>query len=180
VSNIVLSINIPLDNDHYLRRECPNCMREFKIQVSSEELKNIANRGIQSYLTNDETTVTLDEVSDEKDVKCFCPYCGQEAPNTSLWTKEQLAYMNIFGKNIMAKLVNDNLINPLKKGFNQSSGMISMSFKGEEMKYEEPWISEEPNDMNVFELPCCHKSIKVVEDWKKSVFCFYCGFEHIR
>lgn len=173
----MLSVSIPLDDGKFLRRECPHCIQEFKIQMSEEELKSIATNGIQSYLTNDDIDAS-EETNEENDTKYYCPYCGQEAPVTSWWTKEQLAYMEVYAKNIMAKLVNEHLIKPLNRSSNKSSGMISISFKGEEMKYEDPWISEEVNDMNIFELPCCNKNIKIIEDWTKNIFCFYCGYEH--
>lgn len=177
MSDIVLSVSIPLDDSNFLRRECPHCIQEFKIQISEEELKNIATSGIQSYLTNDEIE-TSEEPIEENEAKYYCPYCGQEAPVTSWWTKEQLAYLQVYAKNIMAKMVNEHLIKPLNRNSNNSSGMVSISFKGEEMKYEEPWISEEVNDMSIIELPCCNKNIKILEEWTKNIFCFYCGFEH--
>jgi hypothetical protein len=86
--------------------------------------------------------------------------------------------MRVYAKNIMAKIVNEQLIKPMNRNFNKSSGPISISFKGSEMKYEEPWISDEVNDMRVFDLPCCNEKLKIIEDWRKNVFCFYCGFKH--
>lgn len=175
MSEIVLNVSISLDDERFLRRECPNCVQEFKIQMSSEDLKDLAEKGIESFLTDDDNKKLDDE---DEITKYFCPYCGQEAPITHWWTQEQLSYMQVYAKNIMAKIVNEQLIKPMKRNFNKSTGPISISFKGSEMKYEDPWISDEVSDMQVFDLPCCNEQLKIIEDWRKNVFCFYCGFEH--
>ncbi|MHA2023241.1 MAG: hypothetical protein ACTSWQ_06235 [Candidatus Thorarchaeota archaeon] len=175
MSDIVLNVSIPLDDDRFLRRECPQCMQEFKVQMSPEDLRNLAEQGIESFLTDDESDKTDDT---EEITEFFCPYCGQVAPTTHWWTQEQLSYMQVYAKNIMAKIVNEQLIKPMKRSFAKSSGPISISFKSSEMEYEEPWISDEVNDMRVFDLPCCNEKLKVIEDWRKNVVCYYCGFKH--
>ena len=174
MSKFVLKISIPLDGENFLRRECPHCVREFKIQMSPEDLKDHAEKGVESFLTDDDNQKN----DADEDTKFFCPYCGQEAPAKHWWTQEQLSYMRVYAKNIMAKIVNEQLIKPMNRNFNKSSGPISISFKGSEMKYEDPWISDEVNDMRVFDLRCCNKELKIIEDWRKNVFCFYCGFNH--
>jgi len=95
------------------------------------------------------------------------------------WTQEQLSYVNIFAQNIMASLINENLIRPLQRNFgHQRSGPISISFHGQEMGQQEPWISPEVNDMSVFDLTCCNRKIKVEENTTGCVHCFFCGFPH--
>jgi len=181
MSEIVLKVAIPLDEDNFLRRECPYCVREFKIQMSSEDLTDLAKKGVASFLTDDDVKKSEDNNDDDPDdeiAKFFCPYCGQEAPRTHWWTQEQLSYMRVYANNIMAKLVNEQLIKPMNRNFNKSSGLISISCKGSEMRYEDPWISDEVNDMRVFDLVCCNKKLKFIEDWSKNVYCFYCGYEH--
>lgn len=175
MSELVLEVNLPLDDERFLRRECPNCVQEFKIQISPEELKILAEKGIESFLTDDDNNPV--DNKDEID-NYYCPYCDQIAPADTWWTQEQLSYFGVYGENIMAKIVNDNLIKPMKRNFNKSSGLVSISFKGSEMKYEEPWISDEINDMDTVDLPCCNEKVKITQDWHKNVFCFYCGFEH--
>jgi len=53
-----------------------------------------------------------------------------------------------------------------------------LKFEGKEMKLEEPWISPEENDMEIFSLPCCKRKLKIIEGWKNKVHCFFCGFPH--
>jgi len=177
MSDIVLNISLPLDDENFFRRECPYCFKEFKIQIDKEDLNNLAQKGIESFLTNDDNTIDNDEVNQEE-IYYYCPYCGQQAPDTHWWTQEQLKYINIYAENIVAKLVNENLINPLKRSLNKSTGFLSISFKGKEMPLKEPWISEEINDMKIFDLPCCNNKIKIEENWGEDIHCFYCGFKH--
>jgi len=176
MSDIVLNISIPLDDEKFLRRECPHCVQEFKVQISPEDLISFADKRIKSFLTDDDNRKS--DGDEEEITKYFCPYCGQEAPTTDWWTQEQLSYLMVYTKNIMAKTFNDEFIKPMKRNINKSSGLSSISFKGSEMKYEDPWISDEVNDMRVFDLPCCNEKVKIIEDWRKNIFCFYCGFKY--
>jgi hypothetical protein len=116
---------------------------------------------------------------EDQDTEFTCPYCGQSSSSNSWWTDEQNAYIKVHIENIMAKLVNENFIRPLKRNFGKSkSGLISLEFKGNEMRQKEPWISPESNDMEIFNLPCCNRKIKIEEEWKDKVYCFFCGFPH--
>ena len=174
MSDLVINASVPLDDDRYLRRECPHCIREFKIKLSEEELTSYLDKHIASFLTDE---VVTDEDADETK-EFYCPYCKQTAPNTHWWTQEQLSYLEIFGKNILAKIVNENLIKPLKRTRTRKNDFISITFDAKEMVYEDPWISEEINDMVLFDLPCCGESIKIQEGLQEDVCCYYCGFIH--
>ena len=79
----------------------------------------------------------------------------------------------------MAKIVNEKLIRPLKRAFRRSSSdMVSIQFEGKEIEQQEPWISPELDDMEIFDLPCCERKIKVEENWQGKVYCFFCGFPY--
>jgi len=172
-----MSISLPLDKDGFLRRECPLCCREFKLLLEEKELGDLAQKGIDSFLLEEKETENDSDDSDDQQKEYICPYCGQASSDNSWWTKEQLAYINIFAKNIMARIVNDHLVRPLKRKFSSSSsGLVSMRFKGEEMEEQEPWISPETDDMDIFELPCCQRKMKIEDSWKGKVYCFFCGF----
>lgn len=60
------SFSVPLDDDDFLRRECPQCEREFKWRYSEEESEPVPDSGY------------------------FCPYCGAQSDADSFWTKAQL------------------------------------------------------------------------------------------
>lgn len=178
MSRYTLNISFPLDDDNFLRRECPLCHKELKIQIEEKELIDLIQKSINSFLI--ETTEEGDAEQDKDlEIEFTCPYCGQQSLDEIWWTKEQHAYIEVYASNIMAQIVNKNLIDPLKRNFRGSnSGAISMRFEGKEMEQQEPWISPEVNDMEVFDLPCCQRKMKIDENWIKTVYCFFCGFPY--
>ncbi len=180
---IVKHVSIPLDDDNFLRRQCPLCLREFKIYVEDNELNDLVENSVEDFKLEDGKPDKVGEEEEEKKEEelVTCPYCGQEAPKKEWWTEEQLAYLNIFIENIVSELLNENFIKPLKHTFNNyKKGPISIKFTGKEIEQKTPWISPETNDMKIFDLPCCNKKIKIDEDWNKDIFCYYCSFPHER
>ncbi len=174
MSNIDKKMSFPLDEDKFFRRACPLCNKEFKILLSHEELTELTQKGIDSYmLSQQENDKPSDEEKNSNGGEYFCPYCGQKSENW--WTEEQQAYINVVAENIVADLMNENIIKPMKRSFG-SGGIIQ--FKGKEMQHKEPWISPEDNDMKKFELPCCQRQIKIEENWENDVFCYFCGFPY--
>lgn len=180
MTEIHTNLSFPLDDDGFFRRECPLCCKEFKVLLRKEELADLAQKGIDSFMLEQREETTDSEEGSASETEFICPHCGQWASIDSWWTHEQLAYVGIVAKNIMARMVNEELIHPLKRAFGKpTSGMFSMKFEGKEMKQEEPWISPEVNDMEIFDLPCCQRKIKIEDDWAGKVYCFFCGFPHL-
>jgi len=178
MGDIEINISLPLDDEGFLRRECPFCRKEFKVMLTKEELVTLAQEGIDSFMTEAEAKTDSDANGSEE-LKQFCPYCGQRATNDSWWTQEQLSYINVFAQNIMASLINENLLGPLQRNFgHQQSGPFSISFQAHKMEQQEPWISPEVNDMSAFNLPCCNRKIKIEENTAGPKHCFFCGFPH--
>jgi len=177
MSEIIKGIKIPLDDEGYLRRECPFCMNEFKILPKEEDLDGSEPENLEQFMIEEDKKDGIDDESSENEV--FCPYCGQQAEEDQWFTQEQADYINSITQNIVADLINDNLINPLKRNLGGSSrGMISVEFKGDAIEKENEWVSSDLNDMMIFELPCCQSSIKIEDDWKGTVYCFFCGFPY--
>jgi hypothetical protein len=145
------TMSIPLDDDGFLRRECPNCKREFK-WLSSEDANAEA--------------VAPDPAG------YYCPYCGLQAPLDAWWTKEQLEHMQA--------IVTEEMVAPelekLKKALESSSGgFLKVSA---EVSTPDPPASEmtEPDDMVRADFRC-HPSepLKVAETWNEPVYCLICG-----
>jgi len=169
-------MSFPLDDEGFFRRECPLCCREFKVLLKEDELGQLAQCRIDDFLVEQGVQQhSNDEEEDEDAQEHFCPYCGQSAPRDHWWTQEQLAYVHVIAKNIMADLVNEHLIRPLKRSMGHGS---VIRFEGKEMNKVEEWISPEGSDMTVVDLPCCQRQAKVADDWKGEVHCFFCGFSH--
>lgn len=182
MSNIETSLEFPLDDDDFFRRECPLCRKEFKVYLKRDELTTLAQAGIDSFMIEQDEEISDTDEASEPEIEFVCPYCGQRASQDSWWTQEQLAYIGVVVSNIVANLINENLMRPLKREFgrSQSSGLVSIHFEGQEMEQEEPWISPEVNDMQAFDLPCCGRKLKVEEGYAGTVHCFFCGFPHGR
>jgi hypothetical protein len=179
MSEIRMNLSFPLDDDGFFRRECTFCCKEFKVLLEKEELTDLSQKGVDSFMLEGKEEETNLTESESSETEFTCPYCGQRTPSNSWWTQEQLAYVGIVAKNIMAKIVNENLIRPLERTFRRSSaGMVSIRFEGKEMEQQEPWISPEVNDMEIFDLPCCQRKIKIEENWLDKVYCFFCGFPY--
>lgn len=68
MTDIELSISLPLDSEGFLRRECPNCERELKWRAAGEG-KHATPSPPGGY---------------------FCPYCAAQAAPGASWTKAQL------------------------------------------------------------------------------------------
>jgi uncharacterized Zn-finger protein len=62
-----LRLELPLDSDGFLRRQCPHCEREFKWKHEEAD------------------------VPDRTDV--FCPYCGTQSSTDQCWTNAQVEAM---------------------------------------------------------------------------------------
>lgn len=183
MSDILLQVSLPLDSDQFLRRECPFCRRQFKIETTEMDRQSLVEQQIQAYLIEEGVTAQKEEsdVADEESSLVLCPYCGQVTSADRWWTQEQIAYIHVFAHNIMAQIVNEQFIRPMKRQFSgKRGGLISIKFEGKEMEYQDPWISPENDDMTVHALPCCGLRVKLNDDWSEPFHCYRCGFPHAR
>jgi hypothetical protein len=183
MSAISFSISLPLDSDQFLRRECPLCLRQFKIETQEADRQSLIERELEAYLLQEGLEVRAEGAdtteTDEEESELWCPYCGQTSPPDQWWTQEQIAYIHVFAHNIVAQIINDELIRPMKRKFSgRRSGFLSLKFEGKEMEYQDPWISPEPDDMTIHALPCCNLQVKLDDDWSQPVYCYQCGFPH--
>lgn len=172
MNEIRLSLSMPLDDDGYFRRECPLCCKEFKVLLEHDEMIDLAQHGVESYLLEEPDGTATDKSQDEE-TQYTCPYCGQKASSDDWWTQEQLAYLHVICHNIVAQSLNEHFIRPMRRMSNKY-----VKFKGYDMQQQEPWMSPEVNDMTIFELPCCERKIKIADEWTKEIHCFFCGFPH--
>jgi len=146
-----IQISLPVDEDGFLRRECPSCERQFK-----------------SYFGE-----TADRPEDFLEPEnYFCPYCGEPSGHDTWWTKQQLEYMQSAAVGPMLEEVTDEL--------GRAFGNIRNDFIKFDVKPpdppEPPMPLIEPNDM-LMVAPPCHRfePIKVLEDWTEPLNCFMCG-----
>jgi len=180
MSEVGMEISFPLDDDGFLRRDCPLCRGQFKVLVPEEQLKTLAQRGLEPYLL-EEGLMEAEPDQEEDEETLTCPYCGQDSDADSWWTEQQLNYLHAHLHNILADMVNRHLVQPLKRRATRNvGGLISIRVDAQEMEHVEPWMPPEENDMTLFELPCCGQRIKITDEWMETVYCPFCHFPHRR
>lgn len=145
-----ISVPIPLD-DGFIRRECPNCEREFK------------------WFT--EETEDRPEGAVDPEVY-FCPYCGVAAPPDQWWTSAQLEYARDAAMAPVSDMVNDEL----KKIARRSSGSLIKFDVKPGARPPAPLPLAEPADMVIVEPPCHpYEPLKIAEGWDAPLHCLICG-----
>lgn len=158
-----IPISLPLDSDGFLRRECPECERQFKwfpSQPGEQDAEHEEEPEIEAY---------------------YCPYCQQPAAPNAWWTKEQLEYAQ--------QVAAAEIVAPRLREFKEdvegigTGGLVNFEVTLSPMARPEPL--SEPDDMVRVEFPChLEEPVKVEEDWEGEVACLVCGivypFELVR
>lgn len=140
---------MPLDADGFLRRECPDCLQQFKWHNGP----------------------TADRPEGEVDpVAYHCPLCGAVAGPDEWWTQEQLAFtrQSLLGPGLR------EAADEMEKMFR---GVKGVTYKrGHLDEPEPPAALHEPNDM-IIVAPPCHpwEPVKVPEEASPRVHCLICG-----
>lgn len=146
------SISIPVDADGFLRRECPNCIREFKWFDGRAE-------------------GTPDDWQDPD--QYFCPYCGNGADSNDFLTQAHVTYIEEMVAGHALDLVEGELGDTLRS-FNRNSGFIKMDLSIEDPGM--PPVLGEPNDMDAIEPPCHpFEPLKVLDASAGPFHCLVCG-----
>ena len=146
-----LSFTLPLDDDGFLRRQCPTCEREFKWLASQPD--------------------DVEDDSDADDEQYYCPYCGVQADE---WLTEQQAED---AKAIVMRQVLDPTLDGLKRAaadLNRSGGLVRADVDFDMPR--EPDEQTEDITMRRVEFACHpEEPVKVLDDWTRPVFCLTCG-----
>jgi hypothetical protein len=143
-----ISVPVNLDDDGFLRRECPHCEREFK------------------WLPSDDSEPMQPE-------GYHCPYCDRQAGPDQWFTRAQVHYVGAVGLQEFAGPLLDDLEQTFGSA-NRSGGFIDIRFERGEI--EVPPQPDEPNDMRRVEFRCHPKEpVKVLEEWEGPIHCLICG-----
>jgi DNA-directed RNA polymerase subunit RPC12/RpoP len=139
---------MPLDDDGFLRRECPNCEREFKWRPTPEG-----------------------EVGEPAPEAGYaCPYCAKRAPSDHWWTKDQLEHAE--------SLAVSEILGPELKALERRAdpdALISFEVSVDTPPRPAP-LPDEPNDMQRVDFDC-HPAepVKVADDWSEALHCLICA-----
>jgi hypothetical protein len=152
---VSIPMSLPLDEDGFLRRECPTCEREFKCIVSEDD-QDVTPSSPEGY---------------------YCPYCAVQAPAGSWWTKPQVeAAQALAYREIVAPELKE--LKRTVEGMNRSGGLIGISAKlNISDEPEEPTMDEVgPDGMRRTDFTCHpNDPVKALESWERPVHCMICG-----
>lgn len=147
---IRIPIELPLDSDGFLRRECPTCEQDFKWF---------------SHQEGDPDAETVDQY--------FCPLCGVAAGTDSWWTPTQMEYVHGVSGPTIDRQLQDSVASMFK-------GIKGMTFKPNRsfsLGIESPEALAEPDDMMIAEPPCHPSEPVKVPEGRSKVHCLICGQE---
>lgn len=138
-----------LDEDGFLRRECPTCEQEFK------------------WFHHVEDGGDAEVVS-----QYFCPLCGEPSGPDTWWTPAQLEYAQRSAGPELDRLVQDSM----NDAFKRLKGSTYSPNRNFSLDTPTPEPVIEPNDMAIVEPPCHpNEPIKVPEPALDRVHCLICG-----
>lgn len=147
-----IEVSLPLDDDGFIRRECPHCLREFKWHHGP------ANEEAEQQ---------------ETPPAYYCPYCGQPAGPDSWWTQEQLDHMQAMAAPRIAEFIGDELKSAFKSS--RSKG-IRFEMDGQIEAPSTPSPMVETDDMVLVVSPChSYEPIKVTRGETGPLHCLVCG-----
>lgn len=146
-----MELELPLDGQGFLRRQCPHCEREFKWHHGP-------------------TDWVPEEAVDPEEY--FCPYCGGSAGGDEWWTEEQVqAIQEAALAEVMpntAKALED-AVKPLSR-----SGIVTASVHYEPVNPPPPL--DEADDMIAVASPCHpYEPVKIADGWSHPIHCLICG-----
>ncbi|GAB3129097.1 hypothetical protein [Glaciibacter psychrotolerans] len=147
-----IPVALPLDNDGFLRRECPTCLRQFKWHNGPANEEAEQQAPADSY---------------------FCPFCAQAALPDQWLTTEQVDHVRGVAIPAAIKSIDDALSEAFK-GFKSKN--IKVTKTGHLNTPDEPNPLTEADDMMIIASPChSWEPIKVPDETASPVHCIVCG-----
>lgn len=146
---ISIPVSVPVDQDGFLRRECPTCEEQFKWYAHEEGDSDV-------------------EIVDQY----FCPLCGVASGVDAWWTPAQLEFAQGAAGPALDERVQELVADAFK-------GVKGLNFKPDRnfsLEIPTPEPLTEPDDMVIVEPPChANEPIKVPEAATTRVYCLICG-----
>lgn len=147
-----IPVELPLDADGFIRRECPHCEQQFKWHSGPANAEAEEQPAPETY---------------------YCPLCGQPAGLDSWWTKEQLEYVEEAAAPSVLEAMEAE-VDKMFKGLNGPN--ITVRRTGRSESPEPPMPLLEPNDMVIVASPChAWEPIKAPEARVAPLHCLVCG-----
>jgi hypothetical protein len=152
---VEIEVPLPLDSEGYLRRECPQCEREFKWHDGPIEGAPPDPPDAEEY---------------------FCPYCGQPAALDQWWTPEQVEVLQAAAMHEVLPRLETELEDSLRP-INRT-GLLTASVESQPHNPPPPLF--EDDDMVAVASPCHpYEPVKVVDGWSDPLHCLVCGSAYV-
>ena len=145
MSDVIGTMTLSIDDDGFLRRQCPYCGQEFK-WLHSEEGELMPDGGYH------------------------CPYCNERSED-GWWTRPQLAHIESLPAGHAEDMLDDSL-NPLELS---SSDFVKISVNPSPRESVPPVPDEPNDMRRVEFDCHLMAPVKVVETWNGPVHCLLCG-----
>ena len=147
-----IPLELPLDSNGFLRRECPSCHKPFKWHAGPANEEAEGHPPPPSF---------------------FCPMCGKPAGPEEWMTQEQQEY----ARNVAMPALMKRLDDELGAAFNGlNSQYFSVETRASLAVPDTPMPLSEPDDMAIIASPChSYEPVKVSDDAKSPFYCLVCG-----
>ena len=177
--NIQLSVSIKTDRDHFLRRTCPSCGRDFKTEANPVDLQ----WALEAYCRRAGVEIGGRAAEECSSSHIRCPYCQHDEETSRTFTEETVQYLMriLYREYVLPKM--NRLFSGLEDSFGRqrgSGGMFSISVEFKHNRIMQPVRPIHGPDSSEFKIVvflCCGKKIKVSEDWNALSICSFCGTE---
>ena len=157
-TGFVAAISIPVDDDGYFGRECPECGRLFKMDAAEYEAL-------------------------PDDLELICPYCGERRDHGDFMTRDQRARVDSAVEAVTEQYVHQSLNDMFHRTFSSMPRSPKGSFISIEWRYEpgRPPISRQLHDYledRVRRTLVCLRCDAHVAVYGATAFCPVCGPRH--
>ena len=147
MSDISISVSIPLDDDGFIEMECDYCKNRFMLHQSV--------------------------YSDESNLHFFCPICGLPNDTNTFYCPEVLEALHQKAINYMNNEIQRQLGPSIRKL--NKSGLIKMSLKTPKQEPEKELYTP-ANEYVLFHQHCCGVDVKTLDlDVQIGLYCPICG-----
>lgn len=148
MSQFLIEISIPADEEGYISFECPYCKNRFKLEVN--------------------------EFKDSSVTELYCPYCGLRDDINNFYNSDVIEKVEEIATNYAIDLIN----NMFKDFERSTRGNKNIRVKTKNIKkVSEKNLYENVDEYEIVPLNnCCNKAIKVpLLEKLIGVYCPYCG-----
>lgn len=149
---IPVTYELSVDNDGFVRRQCPTCEQQFKWHY-----------GPANEDSEDQPDATV----------YYCPLCGSPAETDQWFTEEQVDHIQAEAFKTAMPVV-DELLDGFFDKLKGPNITVKRSRQSDTPIGPDPLI--EADDMMIVASPChAFEPVKVPENWGRPLHCLICG-----